>query len=369
MKIGVIKEIKDKENRVAITPAGVLQLTQAGHLVLVETQAGEGSGFTDADYQQAGAQIVSAVQAWAVDLVVKVKEPLPAEYPYLNGQILFTFLHLAGVSKTLTEALLNSKTTAIAYESVEDADGRLPILAPMSAIAGNMAVMMGAYYLAKFNQGRGVQLARVMNERQGKVLIIGDGVVGQHAASIADGMGARVFLAGLNQENLQHFQQHSSPDVTVFLSSPDSIHKHIVDADLVIGAVLCRGAKAPKVVTEAMVKSMQKSAVIVDVSIDQGGCVETSFPTTHSHPVYLKHGVWHYCVANMPGAYPKTATTMLSQATLGYILTIANNGIAGVMQHRFLREAIHTYQGYITCLQVAQALAMSDSYSTVTELV
>ena len=367
MKIGIVKEIKDKENRVAVTPDGVGELVRAGHQVLVETEAGVGSGFSDAQYQDAGAKIVATEQVWAVELVVKVKEPLPIEYGYLKGQILFTFLHLAGVSSALTEALLDSKTTAIAYESVEDAAGHLPILAPMSAIAGNMAVTVGTYYLAKFNQGNGVQLAKVLNERQGKVLIIGEGVVGQHAARMADGMGANVFLAGLNQTQLLNIQA-DFPTISILLSSEQTLREHIVDADLVIGAVLCRGAKAPKVVTEAMVQSMQKGAVIVDVSIDQGGCIESSVPTSHSNPVYTKHGVLHYCVTNMPGAYPRTATTVLTRATLDFILQIAAQGIVSDRQETGLYKAINTYQGFIVCPKIARDLEMTDRFCPINQL-
>jgi alanine dehydrogenase len=368
MKIGVIKEIKDQENRVAVTPDGVKQLIRAGHNVLVEMDAGSGSGFTDQEYQQAGAELVSTAQAWAVDLVVKVKEPLSSEYQYLGQQIVFTFFHLAGVTKTLTEELLKKGTTAIAYEAVEDEQGRLPILAPMSAIAGNMAITMGVYYLAKHQQGRGVQLGQVLHQRHGKVVVIGDGVVGQHAVRTAYGMGANVFLAGIDAEHLHALQQNFLPEVSVFLSNPKNITEHIVDADLVVGAVLCRGAKAPKIVTETMIKSMQKGAVIVDVSIDQGGCVETSVPTSHSNPVFIKHDVVHYCVANMPGAYPKTATIALAEATLAYILEIAVLGIAGIVKRQGQLKAVNTYQRYITCEQVARDLGMMSQYKPIAEI-
>jgi alanine dehydrogenase len=363
MKIGIIKETKIQEHRVAVTPAGVVQLLTAGHKVLVEVDAGCDSGFSNQEYQQAGAQLVSTAEAWAVDLVVKVKEPLPAEYQYLDKQIVFTFFHLAGVTKTLTEELLKKGTIAIAYESVEDELGRLPILAPMSAIAGNMAATVGAYYLAKHQQGRGVQLGQVLNQRHGKVVVIGDGVVGQHAARTASGMGANVFLASLNPEHLQ-----ALPEVNVFLSNPKTISEHIVDADLVVGAVLCRNATAPNIVTEAMVKSMQKGSVIVDVSIDQGGCVETSVPTTHSNPVFVKHEVVHYCVANMPGAYPRTSTMALTEATLAYILEIAAQGMAGIVERQGVLKAVNTYQGYITCERVARDLGMMSQYKNIVEI-
>lgn len=367
MKVGVIKEIKNNENRVALIPIGVKELVKTEHQVLVEFDAGNGSGFTNEEYQQAGAQLVSTAEAWAVDLVVKVKEPLPSEYQYLDKQIIFTFFHLAGVTKTLTEELLKKGTTAIAYESVEDELGRLPILAPMSAIAGNMAATVGAYYLAKHQQGRGVQLGQVLNQRHGKVVVVGDGVVGQHAARTAYGMGADVFLAGIDAEHLHALQQTSLPNVNVFLSNSENITKHIADADLVIGAVLCRNAAAPKIVTEAMVKSMQKGSVIVDVSIDQGGCVETSVPTSHSNPVFIKHDVLHYCVPNMPGAYPRTSTMALTEATLAYILEIATHGMAGIAKQPGLLKGVNTYQGYITCEQVAQDLGMMLQYKNIVE--
>lgn len=368
MKIGVVKEIKDKENRVAVTPEGVRQLISAGHQVLVESDAGNGSGFSNQEYQQAGAELVSTAQAWVVDLVVKVKEPQPSEYQYLAQQIVFTFFHLAGVTKTLTEELLKKGTTAIAYESVEDESGRLPILAPMSAIAGNMAVTMGAYYLAKHQQGRGVQLGQVLHKRHGKVVVIGDGVVGQHAARIASAMGANVFLAGLNLANLQNLREKEFPEMNVFLSNQQNISKHIIDADLVIGSVLCREAKAPKIITESMVEAMPKGSVIVDVSIDQGGCVETSIPTTHSNPVYIKHGVVHYCVANMPGAYPKTATMTLTEATLPYVFEIAARGMEGVAKHQGLRKAVNIYQRHICCQQIAFDLDMMRQYNPLAAL-
>lgn len=371
MKIGVIKEIKNNENRVSATPESVKVLVAAGHQVFVEIDAGNGSGFSNQEYQQAGAKLVSTAQAWAADLVVKVKEPQPSEYQYLEQQIIFTFFHLAGVTKTLTEELLKKGTTAIAYESVEDEQGRLPILAPMSAIAGNMAATVGAYYLAKHQQGRGVQLGLVLNKRHGKVVVIGDGVVGEHAARSASALGANVFLAGLKNERLQELQKDCLPNVNVFLSNPENISRQIIDADLVVGAVLCRGAKAPKLVTETMIKSMQKGSVVVDVSIDQGGCVETSTPTTHANPVYLKHDVVHYCVANMPGAYPKTSTVALTDTTLPYILEIADHqdvaGV-GVSKRQGLLKAVNTYQGYICCEQVALDLGMIGQYMPITEL-
>lgn len=361
MKIGVPKEIKDKEGRVAITPAGAKYLMEHGHCVVLEAGAGLGSGFADEQYRQAGVQLVSTEEAWAVDLVVKVKEPMPAEYPYLDSQRVFTFFHLAGVTPSLTEELLKKGTTAIAYETLEDEHGRLPILAPMSAIAGNMATLMGSYYLAAFNQGKGIQLGKVLGKPHGKVVVIGDGVVGQHAAQTASGMGAEVFVAGIDQAFMQNIKASVLPDADFFLSTPENISRHIVDADLVVGAVLCRGAHAPKVITEAMIKSMSKGSVVVDVSIDQGGCIETSRPTTHSDPVFIKHGVVHYCVTNMPGAYPRTATMALVDVTLPYILKIADSSKEALLSDKELAKAVNTFDGKIACKAVAEGLGMLDS--------
>ena len=361
MRIGVPKEIKIQEGRVAITPKGVQCLLSCGHDVLVERSAGVGAGFLDAEYQEAGAILVSAEEAWATDLVVKVKEPLPSEYPFLGKQILFTFLHLAGVDPALTLALLDKGTTALAYETLVDADGRLPLLAPMSAIAGNMATLMGAYYLANFNGGKGIQLGRVLDQRHGKVVVIGDGVVGQHAAQVACGMGAEVWLAGIDWSHLQSVQKRL-PEVSVFLSNRERIVEQLREADLVVGAVLCPGAHAPQVVDLAMVKSMQPGSVIVDVSIDQGGCIETSRPTTHADPVFVEHGVVHYCVTNMPGAYPRTSTLALADKTLPYIVKIAQRGQDGIVADPVLRSAINTFAGKLTCLPVAEGLNLLDRF-------
>ena len=367
MKIGIPKEIKDQEGRVAVTPDGVHYLIEKGHRVLIETDAGLGAGFSNEQYEQAGAQLVPTAAAWAVDLVVKVKEPMEAEYQYLDKQIVFTFFHLAGVALSLTQALLKKGTTAIAYETLEDEYGRLPLLAPMSAVAGNMATLMGCYYLAKFNQGRGVQLGKVLGKRHGKVVVIGDGVVGQHAAQVADGMGANVFVAGIDPVKMQETKAALLPNVEFFLSSPENIVQHIKDADLVVGAVLIHGAKASKIITEDMIKSMAKGSVVVDVSIDQGGCIETSKPTSHTDPVFIKHGVIHYCVTNMPGAYPITSTIALSDATLPYILKIADVGKDSLMADKTLLKAINTYDGKITCKAVAEGLGMLDNYQPISE--
>ena len=362
MQVGVIKEIKDKEHRVALTPDGARALHQAGHSVLVQAGAGLGSGFSDAQYLDAGARIVAEAQAWDADLVLKVKEPLASEYQYLQAQILFTYLHLAGVSKALTEALLRQQTTAVAYETVEDSQGRLPLLAPMSAIAGNMASTIGSYYLAKFNHGKGVQLGTVLGTRYGTVVIVGDGVVGQHAARTAYGMGAQVFLGGRDHRREAQLKRDIAPDLGFFETTPDNLSRYLADADLVVGAVLLRAAKAPHLVTEDMVQRMQAGSVIVDVSIDQGGCVATSRPTSHSAPVFEKHGVIHYCVPNMPGAYPATSTMALTTATLPYVLQLAHQGLDALRADPWFGKGVNTYKGAVTSKPVAEALGLLAQY-------
>ncbi len=358
MKIGVPREIKNNEARVAMTPEGVARLVGLGHAVFVEKDAGMGSGFLNLQYEQAGAALVQAEEAWSVDLVVKVKEPQPSEYHYFAGQMVFTFFHLAGVVKTLTEQLMASGTTAIAYESLEDEEGKLPILAPMSAIAGNMSVLMGAYYLARFNQGNGMQLGTVLAKSYGKVLIIGDGVVARHAARVAVSMGAKVIVAGLNQQEWTGQAEAVLSQVSFIQSSAANISMHVVDTDLLIGAVLCRGAKASKIVTEEMVETMQEGSVLVDVSIDQGGCVETSVPTTHSEPVFIKHGVIHYCVSNMPGAYPRASTMALTDVTIAYIETLAEQGLSGFIANKGRQKAINVCKGSIVVAKVAETFGL-----------
>ena len=370
MKIGVPKEIKDKENRVALTPQGAEQLVSNAHKVFVEKNAGLGSGFKDEEYAKNGAKIIDTAEAWNCDIVAKVKEPLENEYKFLKqSQILFTYLHLAGVTKTLTEALLKRKITGIAYETVEDGYRRLPLLAPMSAVAGNMAVQVGAYYLAKFNNGKGMMLGEVMGHFYGKVVVIGDGVVGRHAAKTAYGMGANVYLFGRHEEKMDHLRDAIGRKSHIMISTPENIAEHIKDADLVIGAVLVTGAKAPYIVSEEMVKTMEHGSVIVDVSIDQGGCIETSKPTTHSNPVFVKHGVTHYCVTNMPGAYPRTSTIALTNATLPYLLKLANNGFVKVMKNdEGFAKGVNTYNGYVTYKPVAEALDLNGKFKELNEL-
>ncbi len=370
MIIGVPKEIKDKENRVALTPEGAKQLTSKGHKVLVEKNAGAGSGFSDEEYSLSGAQIVETSKAWSADIVIKVKEPLESEYQFLKGQILFTYLHLAGVAKSLTEMLLKSKTTGIAYETVEDSYNRLPLLAPMSAVAGNMAVTIGSYYLAKFNNGKGMMLGQVLGKLYGKVIIIGDGVVGRHAAKTAYGLGANVYIFGRHEERMDDLRDIVGKGANILLSTPENISEHIRDADLVVGAVLVKGAKAPWVVTEEMIKTMQPGSVIVDVSIDQGGCIETSKPTKHSDPIFVKHGVTHYCVTNMPGAYPRTSTLALTSATLPYLLKLANSGFEKSMKDDYgFAKGVNAYKGHLTYKPVAEALGMDDMFRELKKLI
>jgi alanine dehydrogenase len=363
MRIGVPREIKNLEFRVGLTPAGAAALVHAGHEVVVQRDAGAGSGFSDAEYESVGARLAAAADAWNADLVVKVKEPLESEYGYLRGQIVFTYFHLAGVTPGLTDRLLETGTTAVAYETVEDGSGRLPLLAPMSAVAGNMAVTIGNYYLAKFNNGRGMLLGRVLGNSYGRVLVIGDGVVGRHAARTAAAIGARVMIAGRHPDRAAALRAEISPELEFIRSEPGEIAARVPEYDLVVGAVLLRGAKAPYVVTGKMVATMQCGSVIVDVSIDQGGCVETSRPTSHSDPVFTAHGVTHYCVTNMPGAYPRTSTIALTSATLPFALRIAGEGVAALRRDPGLGKGVNTYGGRITCRAVAEALNRTQDFA------
>ncbi|PKM12502.1 MAG: alanine dehydrogenase [Gammaproteobacteria bacterium HGW-Gammaproteobacteria-3] len=369
MRIGVPKEIKDQEGRVGLTPAVIQELVALDHEVFVETGAGEASGFADQLYEQSGATMVDTESAWDTDLVVKVKEPLPQEYPFLQRQSVFTFFHLAGVDPGLTAALLNNGTTAIAYEALEDDSGGLPLLAPMSAIAGNMATLMGAYYLAEFNAGKGVLLGAVLGQKQGRVLVVGDGIVGTHAASVASAMGAEVVVAGISEDRMRMLKRTMLPQADFILSNEANLSCHVAEADLVVGAVLCRNARAPKVITEQMIKTLSQGSVVVDVSIDQGGCIETSMPTTHSQPVFSKHGVVHYCVSNMPGAYPRTSTLALVAATLPYVAKIAaNKGSKDFDFDPGVAKAVLTCQGKLTNESVAQALGLMADYQAIEAL-
>jgi alanine dehydrogenase len=368
MRVGVPKETKDRENRVALTPAGAAELIEKGHTVFIEESAGVGSGFLDEEYISSGAKIVSTVDAWDQELVLKIKEPLEPEYPYLSDNILFTYLHLAGVPRSLTDALLQAGTTAIAYETVQDANGRLPLLAPMSAVAGNMSANVGGYYLAKFNGGKGMQLGRVMGRQFGKALVIGNGIVGQHCAHVLQSMGARVLMLGRGRNSFDAMQFADPATMDFIESTPETVAEHIIDADLVVGAVLLVGARAPHVVTEAMVKTMQPGSVIVDVSIDQGGCIETSRPTSHSDPVYTKHDVVHYCVTNMPGAYPRTSTIALTHATLPYVIKLATDGFEALKSDPGFANGLNTHLGAVTHQAVAEALNYGNRYKPLNEI-
>ncbi len=362
IKVGVVKEIKNNENRVALTPFGAKALVQSGHRVAVEYGAGEGSGFPDLSYGDVGCDIVRAETAWNTDLVLKVKEPQASEYHFLKQQIVFTYFHLAGVAPDLTHALLDAGTTALAYETLKDNQGRLPLLAPMSAVAGNMAVIIGSYYLARFNHGKGVQLGCVLDERYGNVAVLGDGVVGRHAARVADSMGSNVVMFTRHADREVELKGQISDRLRVALSTPEIIAETLPDTDLLVGAVLHRGARTPHLVTEEMVASMGSGSVIVDVSIDQGGCIETSRPTTHREPIYVTRGVTHYCVTNMPGAYPRTSTIALTNATLAYVLRLAEGGIEVLLHDRAFAEGVNTHRGYITYRSAAESLGLLAKY-------
>ncbi len=356
MIVGVPREIKDNEYRVALTPGGVRLLTDAGHSVMVETKAGNGSGFTDEEYAKAGAKLVGdADTVWSkAEMVVKVKEPLPSEYRHLRENLLlFTYLHLAAEER-LTRAMAESKITGIAYETVEMPDGRLPLLTPMSEVAGRMAVQVGAQYLEKRNGGRGKLLGGIPGVRAADVTVIGGGVVGTNSAQIAVGFGAHVNIMDRDLDRLRHLAL-LFPGQTTLAANPVSIAEAVRRSDLVIGAVLVKGAKAPRLVTREMIKTMKPGSVVVDVAVDQGGCMETTRATTHSDPVYEVDGVIHYCVANMPGAVPRTSTYGLNNATQPYVLALAAKGMDAVRHDPALALGVNTYRGRITYEAVAQA--------------
>lgn len=328
MKIGVPKEMKNGENRVALTPGGVYELVNYGHEVFVQESAGEGSGFPDEDYRDAGAIMLPSLEAvYAMgELIVKVKEPIPVEYPLIKrNQVIFTYFHFAS-SENLTRAMIASKAVCIAYETVSDADGSLPLLTPMSEVAGRMAIQQGAKYLEKPVKGRGVLLGGVPGVPPGKVLILGAGVVGVQAAKMAAGLGAHVTILDINMKRLRHINDVMPPHVVTEYSSVYNIRRHIKNHDLIIGAVLIPGAKAPRLITRAMLKEMRPGTVMVDVAVDQGGCFETTRPTTHEEPTYIINDIVHYCVTNMPGAVPYTSTLALTNVTLPYIIKLANLG-------------------------------------------
>ncbi|PYS93945.1 MAG: alanine dehydrogenase [Acidobacteria bacterium] len=358
MLVGLPKEIKDNEYRVGLTPAGVRALTDAGHKVIVERDAGAGSGFENELYERAGAKLIdSADDVWGeAEMIVKVKEPIAPEYPRMKeGLLLFTYLHLAPDPKQ-TEALLERKVTGVAYETITDRKGTLPLLTPMSEVAGRMAVQVGAHYLEKMQGGRGILLGGVPGVPAARVVIIGGGVVGTNAAKIAVGMGAHVTIIDNNLDRLRELDDIFLTKISTLASSAYMIHDAISQADLIIGAVLVPGAAAPKLVTRSMLKDVPNGAVIVDVAVDQGGCIETTHPTTHSNPTYYVEGVLHYCVANMPGAVPRTSTFALTNATLPYVLQLANRGLlAAIARDPGLKEGVNTYAGKLTYEAVATA--------------
>jgi alanine dehydrogenase len=357
MLIGVPREVKDHETRVGIVPSGVKALVDAGHKVVVETQAGALSSMPDDDYRAAGATIAdSAAEAWRADMVVKVKEPIEKEYQYFReGLVLFTYLHLAPLPE-LTQKLLDKKVTGIAYETIRDKNNTLPLLTPMSEVAGRMSVQVGASYLEKERGGRGVLLGGVPGVPPAQVTIIGGGIVGTNAAKMALGMGAIVTLIDLNLNRLRELDDIFNGRVYTLASNSYTIAKTVQHADLVIGGVLIPGASAPKLVTREMVSHMKCGAVIVDVAIDQGGCIETAHPTTHSNPAYVVDGVVHYCVTNMPAAVPHTSTLALTNATFPYVMKLAQMGPSKAIQSDDgIREGVNTWNGHVTYAAVAES--------------
>jgi len=357
MRVGVPKETKIREYRVGMSPAGVRELTRHGHEVLVETAAGEGSGIKDHAYVDAGARIVAtAADAWSAELVVKVKEPQHAEFRFLReGLILYTYLHLAA-EPALTHELIQKRVTSVAYETIQTADGRLPLLRPMSEVAGRMATQVGAGCLEKERGGKGVLLGGVPGTRRGRVVILGGGVVGRNAATIAIGMGAQVTLFDVRAKTMEYLEDVFASSIETLYSNAHNIAEAVRRADLVIGAVLVPGAVAPRLVTEELVRTMEPGSVIVDVAVDQGGCIETCRPTTHDDPTYEVHGVVHYCVPNMPGAVAQTSTWALTNVTADYALKIATLGLETAARHdSALALGINTIAGNVTCAPVAGA--------------
>jgi alanine dehydrogenase len=355
--IGVPKEIKTREYRVGMTPAGVRSLTSRNHSVLIERGAGEGSGIRDVEYVAQGAKLVpSAAEAWSADLVVKVKEPLVSEHAYFRkGLVLYTYLHLANEPE-LTRALANAGVAAVAYETIQTADGHLPLLKPMSEVAGRMAVQVGATCLEKEKGGKGVLLGGVPGTRRGRVVILGGGVVGRNAATIAVGMGAQVTVLDVRADAMAYLEDVFGGAIETLYSNPTNIEEMVMRADLLVGAVLVTGAAAPRLVNEKLVAKMSPGSVIVDVAVDQGGCIETCRPTTHDHPTYEVDGVIHYCVPNMPGAVPQTSTWALTNVTIPYAVKIADLGlVVAAKADEALLKGINAYGGHVTYEPVARA--------------
>ena len=361
MIVGVLKEIKAEENRVCMTPAGVEVVKQNGHAVLVEKNAGKGSGFNNNAYANAGAEIVDTPKEIfkRAKMVMHVKEPLAAEYDLIRkDQIIFTYLHLAAAEE-LTHVLIKSGSIGIAYETIQKADGSLPLLTPMSEVAGRMAIQQGAKYLEMAQGGHGVLLGGVPGVDPGTVVIIGGGIVGTNAAKMACGLGAKVYILDMNLERLRYLSDVMPSNCFLLMSKPSTVRRLIKEADVVVGAVLIPGAKAPRLITRKMLKTMKKGAVLVDVAIDQGGCFETSKATTHGKPIYTVGGVVHYCVANMPGAVPKTSTLALTNATLPYAVAIANQGWKKAMQENSeIKLGANVVKGKVTYQGVAEAFGL-----------
>lgn len=362
MIIGVPREIKDQEHRVALTTGGVESLVHSGHQVLVERGAGVDSGFADEQYIESGAQIVQAAsEVWAgTEMIVKVKEPLPEEFDLMRPELLlFTYLHLAA-NETLTHCLLDQRVTALAYETVQRPDGSLPLLIPMSEIAGRMAVQIGAHFLEYPHGGRGILLGGVPGVRAGSVVIIGAGVVGTNAAQVALGLGARVTIIDINLDRLRYLDQVMQGKLETIASNRRNIMEAVRRAELLIGSVLLPGAKAPTLVTAEMIAAMSPGSVVLDIAVDQGGCIETIRPTSHTAPTYTVGGVVHYAVPNIPGAVPRTSTYALSNATLPYVAALANKGLARALaDDPALRLGVNTYQGQVTHPAVAKAFGMT----------
>ena len=361
MIVGILREIKAEENRVSMTPGGVEVMTQNGHTVLVEKSAGTGSGFLDNAYVLAGAEIVDRPKEIfkRAEMVMHVKEPLPPEYPYIRkGQIIFTYLHLAAAEE-LTQVLIKSGSICIAYETIQKPDLSLPLLTPMSEVAGRMAIQQGAKYLEMAQGGHGILLGGVPGVDPGTVVIIGGCIVGINAAKAACGLGAKVYVLDMSLERLRYLSDVMPPNCFLNMSKPSTVRRLIKEADVVVGAVLIPGAKAPRLITRDMLKTMKKGAVIVDVAIDQGGCFETSRPTTHSDPIYTVEGVVHYCVANMPGALPKTSTLALTNATLPYAVEIANKGWQKAFKENSeIKSGANVVKGKVTHEGVADAFGL-----------
>ena len=366
MRIGIPKEIKNNENRVGMTPAGVLELSKRGHQVFVQSTAGDYSGFDDKDYHAAGATILPSIdRVYAQsDMIVKVKEPIEEEYSLIKeDQVVFTYFHFAS-NQILTEAMMRNKSVCIAYETVEDGDGSLPLLLPMSEVAGRMAIQQGAKYLEKPVKGKGLLLGGVPGVPPGKVLILGAGTVGIQAAKMAAGLGAQVTVLDVNMNKLRYVNDIMPSHVVTEFSNEYNIRKHIKTSDLIIGGILITGAKAPKLITRDMLKEMQPGAVIVDVAVDQGGCVETTRPTTHEDPAYIIDDVVHYCVANMPGAVPHTSTLALTNVTLPYVLKLAENGWEKACEmDQSLSKGLNIVNGKVVYQPILEAFGWEEAFA------